>query len=268
MTEADGERGVGLPGTISQMLIVAKYELLNLRRSRRFNLVLAMVISTSAVLTVVVGYYRPHSFLSSPLAFYGNWSGLSMLLILTFVGVFLGGDSISSEFQSRTGYSMIGNPMSRAALYAGKFLAAFTASVLALLAFEIIEGANGLFYFGGRVPIQFFISSGLSIVAMLSILGIAFFLSSLLKNGSLSMLIETILLLLVFNLMAQVIEGLTRTQPWYDLSYALQLLSAVLTPSWMSLASPSVFEGLAVMIGYFVACGIAGLVIFQRSELA
>src|SRR5713226_9408421 len=58
-----------LPGSVSQVATITKYELVNYFRSRRFFVLLIIGLIISALLTTLVGYYRPSSFLSSTLNF-------------------------------------------------------------------------------------------------------------------------------------------------------------------------------------------------------
>ncbi|HZD12748.1 MAG TPA: hypothetical protein VE177_04425, partial [Candidatus Binatus sp.] len=67
--------GRALPGSLLQIVTVTKYELLNYFRSRRFFVLLIIGLLISALLTAIIGYYRPPGFLASPLAFYSGWWG-------------------------------------------------------------------------------------------------------------------------------------------------------------------------------------------------
>ena len=62
---------------------------------------------------------------------------------------FFGGDAISGEFQNRTGYFLVPNPIRRSAIYVGKWLAALMASTIILGVFALIMIGNGLYYFPG-----------------------------------------------------------------------------------------------------------------------
>ncbi|TMI75933.1 ABC transporter permease [Candidatus Bathyarchaeota archaeon] len=120
-----------LPSSVSQIGVITKYELVNYFRSRRFFVLLIIGIIISALLTALVGYYRPSSFLSSALSFYSSWwAGPmgSITFVIVLSGIFYGGDAISGEFQNKTGYFLVANPLRRSSIYIGKWLGAFTAS--------------------------------------------------------------------------------------------------------------------------------------------
>src|SRR5205807_1919367 len=82
---------------VSQIGVITKYELVNYFRSRRFFVLLIIGIIISALLTALVGYYRPSSFLSSALSFYSSWwAGPmgSITFVIVLSGIFYGGDAI------------------------------------------------------------------------------------------------------------------------------------------------------------------------------
>ncbi len=59
-----------VPSSIAQVGITMKYTFLDYFRSRRFFILLIISLLVSALLTILVGYYRPESFLASDLSFY------------------------------------------------------------------------------------------------------------------------------------------------------------------------------------------------------
>src|SRR5487761_1664649 len=127
-----------LPSSVSQVGVICKYELLNYFRSRRFYVLLIIGLIIAGLLTVLVGYYRPQSFLSSDLSFYSGWWGMSVTFVVILSGIFFGGDAISGEFQNKTGYFTVGNPIRRSSVYIGKWISAFIAASIVLFIFMAI----------------------------------------------------------------------------------------------------------------------------------
>ncbi len=113
--------------------------------------------------------------------------------------IFFGGDAISGEFQNKTGYFGVPNPIRRSSIYIGKWLAAFIASTVMLGIFTVVTVGNGLYYFSG-VPYQFVESLLFAIFYLVAVLGFTFFFSSLFKSSSMSILLTAILFLFVFTL--------------------------------------------------------------------
>ncbi len=270
-----------VPSSISQVRTNVKFELLNYFRARRFYVLLAITLMISALLTGVVGYYRPASYLSSQLGFYASWWGTWVTFVIVLSGIFFGGDAISGEFQNKTGYFLIPNPIRRSTIYVGKWIAAFAASSLVLAIYAATTLANGIYYFGAIIPSQFGESIVFALLYLVAVLGFTFFFSSLFKNSSLSILITAILFLFVFNLIQNLVAGLVQIEPWFLLTYGSQVIGNVLAdpyppsvstrsfgPGATNLTSynASIPEGLVIIAVYFIVTAILGLILFERKE--
>src|SRR5437667_6946665 len=204
-----------LPSSVSQVGTITKYELVNYFRSRRFFVLLIIGLIISVLLTALVGYYRPSSFLSSALSFYSSWWAGSITFVIILSGIFYGGDAISGEFQNKTGYFLVANPLRRSSIYIGKWLGALIASVIVLAIYAGITVGNGLFYFGANVPFQFVESLSFSILYLIAVLGFTFFFSSLFKSSSMSILVTAILFLFAFSLIQLIVANLVHIEPWF-----------------------------------------------------
>lgn len=271
-----------VPGSMTQVGITMKYTFLDYFRSRRFIILLAITLLISALLTSIVGYYRPASFLSSDLSFYGSWWGNSVTFVIVLSGVFFGGDAISGEFQNKTGYFGIPNPIRRSSVYVGKWLSAFIAATVILGVFTAITVGNGMYYFGLNVPYQFGESVLFAWFYLAAVLGFTFFFSSLFKSSSMSILVTIILFLFVFTLLQTLVANLVKIEPWFILTYGAQVIGNILMvpyPPHTSVASfgppggptfttynVTIPEGLAIIGLYSIITAILGLVLFERKE--
>ncbi len=271
-----------IPTSLAQVGIIAKYTFLDYIRSRRFFILLIIALLVSALLTAIVGYYRPTSFLSSDLQFYSSWFGGSVTFVIVLTGVFFGGDAISGEFQNKTGYFGIPNPIRRSSIYIGKWLSALIAATVILAVFTVITIGNGLFYFGPNVPFQFGESLLFAWFYLVAVLGFTFFFSSLFKSSSMSILVTIILFLFVFTLLQTLVANLVKIEPWFILTYGAQIIGNVLTspypghietrhpiegsPITVTNYNATIPEGLAIIGLYFIITGILGLIIFERKE--
>jgi ABC-2 type transport system permease protein len=280
MTETKLESRNIVPSSIAQVGITTKYALLDYVRSRRFFIILTITALISILLTVLVGYYRPDSFLSSDLAFYNSWWGNSVTFVVILSGIFFGGDAISGEFQNKTGYFGVPNPIRRSSIYIGKWLAAFIASAVILGVFTVVTVGNGLYYFSG-VPYQFGESLLFTMLYLIAVLGFTFFFSSLFKSSSMSILVTAILFLFVFTLIQQLVAGLVQIEPWFILTYGAQIIPNVLTTTYpphttafpigrggetITQYNATIPEGLAIIAIYFAVTTIIGLILFERKE--
>ena len=281
MTEYKPEDMGGVPGSMRQTGIIMKYTFLDYLRSRRFYILLGITLLIDALLTALVGYYRPESFLSSELSFYSSWWGNSATYIVILSGIFFGGDAISGEFQNKTGYFIIPNPTRRSSIYVGKWLAAFVASSLILAVFTAITLANGLYYFGFNVPYQFLESALFAWFYLAGVMGFTFFFSSLFKSGSYSILVTAILFLFAFTLVQTLVSSLVQIEPWFLVTYGAEIIGNVLKSPYpahvsttsfgpgggtFTIYSATVEEGLAIIAVYCILTAVLGLVLFERKE--
>jgi ABC-2 type transport system permease protein len=288
-TETISENKV--PSSLTQVGITMKYTFLDYFRSRRFFILLIITLIVSVILTVLVGYYRPISFLGDPvelasmreLTFYSSWWGRSVPFVIILGGIFFGGDAISGEFQNKTGYFGVPNPIRRSSIYIGKWLSAFIAATIIFAVFATITVGNGLYYFGPNVPIQFGQSLLYAWFYLAAVMGFTFFFSSLFKNSSMSILLTAILFLFVFSLIELLVSTLVNVEPWFILTYGAGIIGNILNPlgfpdhvvhtplgrqGRFTITSYNAYvpEGLLIIGLYFIITAILGLILFERKE--
>jgi len=281
-TEIASENKV--PSSLSQVRITMKYTFLDYFRSRRFLILLIITLLIAALLTIIVAWRRPPSFLASNLGFYSSWWGGAITFVIILSGIFFGGDAISGEFQNKTGYFGVPNPIRRSSIYVGKWLSAFLAATAILALFTVITIANGVYYFGSSgVPYQFGWSWLFAWFYLAAVLGLAFFFSSLFKSSSISILVTIILLLFGFTLIETLVSDLVGYEPWFVLTYGAGIIGSILDASYPphSIVTTSTFrhqtittttfyasvpQGLAIIGLYFIITAILGLILFERKE--
>ena len=267
-----------LPSSVSQVGTITKYELVNYFRSRRFFVLLIIGLIISALLTTLVAYYRPPSFLSSALNFYSSWWAGSITFVIILSGIFYGGDAISGEFQNKTGYFLVANPLRRSSIYIGKWLGALIASIIMLGVFAAITIGNGIYYFGLNIPNQLWESLLFAVLYLIAVLGFTFFFSSLFKSTSMSILVTAILFLFAFNLIQTLVERLVKIEAWFMITYGAQIITNVLTDPYPTTQTQgfgrdaftsyaaTIPEGIAILLAYFVVTAVLGLFLFERRE--
>lgn len=272
--------GPSLPTSIAQVGTITKYELLNYFRSRRFFVLLIIGIAISAILTTVVAYYGINYLnLTTALGFYSFWWGNSITFVVILSGIFFGGDAISGEFQNKTGYFLVGNPLRRSSIYIGKWIAALTASLIIFAIYAAIAVGNGFYYFGANIPYQFGESLVFSVLYLIAVLGFTFFFSSLFKSSSMSILVTAILFLFAFSLIELIVSRLAQIEPWFIITYGAGIIANVLMdpyPITQSTRGPggreistfavNIPQGIAILVGYFVITAVIGLLLFERKE--
>jgi len=272
-----------VPSSMTQVGVTLKYTFIDYFRSRRFFILLIITLLISALLTILIGYYRPAGFLLSDLSFYSGWWGRSVPFVIVLSGIFFGGDAISGEFQNKTGYFGVPNPIRRSSIYVGKWLAAFMAATVILVLFTVITVANGIYYFGSNVPYQFGLSVLYAWCYLAAVLGFTFFFSSLFKSNSISILVTAILFLFAFSLIETLVSDLVQVEPWFIITYGGGIIGNILAPIYPSHMivthehvggqtititsfNASVPEGLIIIAVYFIVTSILGLLLFERKE--
>jgi ABC-2 type transport system permease protein len=279
---ADGALG-NVPGTVGQAVILSRYQLRDYLRSRRFMLMMGIVAAAGAILTAVVGYYRPSGLIDNANNLYGGlWAGGAAFIIL-FAGIIFGGDAIAGEFQNKTGYFLMGLPIKRATVYAGKYLAALAASIVAIVVFLLIVIGNAVYYLGAgafSTPGPLAESFALALLYLLALLGFVFLFSSLFKTSLYAVLVVAVLFLFGFSIVQSVVIDLAHTEPWFLLSYVNSIISYPLTgvPAHIVMTrnpftratittyNATYFEGITVMVGYWLLTAVGGLFLFAREE--
>jgi ABC-2 type transport system permease protein len=277
------------PPLLQQIPKLARYQLREYLRSRRFFAMAGIVLFIGGVLTAATGYYRG-SLVASPVGFYAaDWGGAAGYLIV-FVAVLFGGDAIAGEFQNKTGYFLMGLPVRRSTVYFGKFLAALVAAGSMLLLYLGILLANGAYYFGtGAFPWQLAASVLLAVVYLAAVLGATFLFSSLFKTSAYGFVLTAVLFLIGFTLLQDYISILLHNQPWMVISYASGTIGSVFnTPVNWGFTGTSILmhgdieknvvvriytvagvaEGVVIMVGYLLVTLLGGLWLFEREDFS
>jgi ABC-2 type transport system permease protein len=212
----------------------------------------------------------------SRLVFYSFWWAGFVNLIVIMSAAFFGGDAISGEYQNKTGYFLLPNPIRRSSVYVGKYIAALAASVVMLGLFALIALINGMYYFGAVVPLEFALSVLYALIYLVAAMSLTFLFSSAFKSSSIAVLMTVILLLFVFNIVDLIVGTIARVEPWFSITYAEGIVGRALSSSIArgpgggggGFNGPefaaTVPEGLAIMAVYFLVTGAVGLLLFER----
>ena len=287
-----GSPRLRVPPSFQQILKLTRYQFREYITSRRFVILLGIVVAIGAIVTAVLLHFRGgpavDALLASPVAFYGSFWGGAAGFVIVLSTVFFGGDAIAGEFQNKTGYFLMGLPIRRATVYVGKYIAAFLASVCILVLFLVIILLNGVYYFGTSfLPWQLGPSFILALVYLLAVLGATFMFSSLFKTSAYGFVLTAILFLFGFSLLEDLVTGLVKMEPWMVISYASGAIGDVFAPTvnWGLTGTISVFhgprgevlattytagvaEGVVIMLAYFFLTAAAGLLLFENEEFS
>ncbi len=274
------------PSSVRQIGTVVKYELLKYLRGRRLLAIILLTIIISAIFLIVppaIGSEYP----KDPKRFVLNMLGfLGILSILS--ATFFGADAIVSEFESKTGYFLFPNPIRKAAIFAGKFIASALVSVGTIALYYAIAVAS-VQVIDGSVPANMGLSFAYALVYLFAILAVAYLFSAIMRSSVYSLILTFFTFFLIFP----IIDGVgqvAKFKPWFSVTFASQIATNILQIPYptdqvfttttgpqagggaaqaISLAQyyPDVQLSLIVMGVYFIIALILSVILMRRRQM-
>lgn len=144
----------------------------------------------------------------------------SASLILAISATVMSTESLSEEFERKSGYITFTKPLSRNVLFTGKFLSGFLLSA-SVLAFYYTVTFIACFTVVGDVPSRALASVPLSLLYLVAVTGLCMLFSALAPRGSMAMMVSFLLLVVLQIFMQNV--GF-ESEPWYSLGYEAGIL--------------------------------------------
>ncbi|WP_287950221.1 ABC transporter permease subunit [Acidiplasma sp.] len=192
---------------MSKLLTVYLQYIKNYYRSKSFFLMLFLIIIISAMMVYFSFKYvndLPKILGSNALPlglkialFYFLWS-LILLYIPVFASVFFGSPAISSEIENKTAFYIFPLPINRHKLFVGKFLAAFSVTLVIVLIYIIVEAATLSFIFKKPPEIYFYYSLVLLILFVLSMTSLTFMISAIFNKNTYAYISVLLIYYIVF----------------------------------------------------------------------
>ncbi len=269
------------PNDLDQLGTATKFQLRFFLRTYRFiglalfTLALSLVTPAS-ILYQGVDAYRATTTLPHFLA-----SGLSSIgFEVALVAAFFGGDAISTDFGSPTGYFSLVQPVRRSVLLLGRYLGAFLVSLAVTLIYVAVIFGTGAALFGG-LPGTAATALGLAVLVVVAYLALAFFLSSLFRRPVVSTIATVLLLWLAFPVVTTFIQT-AGVEPWFMPDYAAlsvtQALEALPHHSNLVVKSgnltltvqqfyPFLAEGAVVLVGLSLAFLGLSILLYRYKEM-
>lgn len=253
-----------LPSDLSQLMVIARYEMLKYMRSKRIYGIAAIVaLIFVAYLAIPLALGDPFPDESDDIiGFFANY----VTLLIVIIASLFAGDAIVSEFQQRTGYLLFPNPVKRGVLYSGKFLGAMAMSALVLA-----------IYYGGAAVISLALSGdviaetgasfGLALLYMAAAISFGFLLSSAMKGSTAAIVLLFLTFTMVMNLVA-VLLVVGNVDSTFVLTVAGTATYYILQdPYPVGDMIPEVVPAVATMLAYLVGCYAIGFLLFRRREM-
>jgi ABC-2 type transport system permease protein len=193
------------------------------------------------------------------------------------------GDAIVSEFQGRTGYPLLPNPVKRSSLLAGKFIASTGAMFLVLVIFYGVA-----LILGALITVSFSMlgveSLLLAMLYSVAALAVGYHISSVMKGATGSLILTFALFLFIFSII-QSILSVSNVNPWFVLTFAAATISDIIqvpypvtnssTVTGMATGkivtvtnyAPDIGVSIAVMAAYVVIALVLTYFFFKRREM-
>jgi len=192
---------------------VIKYEFLKHIRRKRLYIILALTLVAEITVLVLIpllaGDYPDNVLLMAAMLTIGPMLG-------AFGAIFFAGDAIAGEFESRTGYILLTNPVKKTTLWLGKYIAGAIAVIIVML-FSYLISAIALMVIYGEVPFEIVRSLGQAILYAMAMLSVTFFFSSISK-GAMGATVITLVFVFIISSIIQSVLVFTGNDYWYLIS--------------------------------------------------
>lgn len=201
-------------------------------------------------------------------------------LWVVLAAAFFGGDALSVDFSTGSGYFMLVQPVRRGSLLAGRYTAA-TLVTLAIVGVYYAFGLIGSAYFFGAAAVPWVdvgLSLGLGVLFSLAALSVAFTISAFFKSPSAGVLVTILAVYVGFFTLQQVVE-LAGYEPFWSLTYAGGAMAAILDTDFVHIQavplgedqyytiwSASAVEGGIIMAVYLLVFLPLSVVLYHQKE--
>jgi ABC-2 type transport system permease protein len=213
----------------------------------------------------------------SPESFDSNFLGFVNILII-ICAVFFAADSLVGEFQNRTGYLIFPNAIKRETLFAGKFMASISMGVVVVALFYTVVAVLSLVSAGG-IDDDFLASFAFAFGYILATMGIAYFISSVMK-GSTGAIVLTFFLLMMILPIVDGVSMFSGTKIESSVTFAAGAIVYILYDPYpmdemadigmteIHSFYPTPSTAAIVLIAYAVVTCILSAVVFRRKQLS
>jgi len=216
--------------------------------------------------------YRTSEYLSNFLAYTPLW--------IILAAAFFGGDALSIDFSSSTGYYTLVLPIRRPVLLAGRYAAAALVTLAIAGVYYAFALAGAIYFFSASsVPWAHVATSfGVAALFALAALSVAFCVSAFLHSPAAGVLVTVLALYVGFTVLQSVLE-LAGLEPWFSLPYAGGAMATVLDTDFIHQQNvplgadqyyivwvATVTEGVLIMAGYVAAFLPLSAYLYQRKE--
>jgi ABC-2 type transport system permease protein len=243
-----------------------KFELVKHLKHRRL-----LIVAALAVLVPLIFYVKVPD---TAAVFAANVLFFADLLIVISAAMFAG-DAVCGEFEKKTSLLLFPTPQRRLSIFAGKYIAALTATFFVVLLYYLTMTLQIAQLYGwGGIPTELAKSWLTALIYSASAVSVVFFFSSLLKRSMSSTIVGFLFLMIILPVVAMILMRVNQ-EPWFIVTYSANLIpdvlgvSSSLVPggeqhSALSNFKPNFGVGIGVMVAYAIVAFVSGVVLANR----
>ena len=205
---------------------VIKFELIKFLRSRKIRAALILTATVPLLIYLLTNFVLD-SFISQIYSDSGVVNDyqifVNFVLTLSLVNVIMfGGDSLTNDFENKTGYTLFINPISRTSFLFAKFVAASIAITSFNIMFYILAS---IFSYAkhSAIPENVLLSLVFASLFSIGLLSTSFAMSSLFKRSTMSNISFIFIWFIVVGLVEYFLV-LAEIKPWWSLTYAAGII--------------------------------------------
>ena len=207
----------------------------------------------------------------------GNLAFITLMIIIS--AAMFTGDTISSEFENRTGLILFPTPQRQNSIFVGKYIASLLATWLAVMLYYLVTLiAIGQIYGFDQVSMEFGQSFLLALLYSASAVSLIYFFSSIMRRAITSTLIGFFALMMIMPIISGLLT-LGDVDPWFLVTHSASLITDVFGSSSgafsmedgpggrFGVISTDFYEGVWVMTTYAIGFFATGLGIANRKKM-
>ena len=263
-------REVRAPSDPVQFGMAFRYQLSHYFRTKRLLGLAVFTLLPAGSADFLTGYYSTGGPNASTFAgvILGEYTITGVV-----IGAFMGGDAVSMDLGSGTGYYTLAFPIRRTTLLLGRYMAAFVVSLL-LAAIFYATAATGAYAADGWATfptVAFLTSFGVAALFGSGVLSVAFAFSSAFRNPAISMILTVLVLFLGLGTTTGRLES-AGVAPWFSIIYAGDLITLVMPSPGGGLFGAAAYpvstsEGVAIMTAYAVIFLFLSALVYEFREM-
>jgi len=280
-----------------KLALITKYEWLKHYRKKRLYITLFLSVAVLILLNVLLpfvmadmaGFEFPGATVVDFLGggFFGPLGGIWTVLVI--LAIFFASDSMSTEFENRTGLLLFPNPVKRETIVVGKYTASMLMTTIVLTVYYLITWGFTVYFYpttAGDYILPYLGSFGMTILIAGGLTAFTFMLSAIFNKAMVTSIISFFLYFMIFNIVGSIFQmavgqGNFQYEPWFLISYNADLIAHLIAyPAERIIEStgpmgtiysvvPDILVGILVtLIVYIVVPLIVSTLIYKKRDIS